>query len=397
MSAGGVINWGLGTNHISVIWTTPGPQWVSVSYINTNGCVPAVPTVLNVTVNPIPSSAGTITGTQNVCQGTQGASYSVAPIANTTYYVWTLPAGATIASGAGTNSITVNYPNNATSGTVSVYGNNLCGNGSTSPPFNVAVNPLPSAAGNIWGKQLICQGQQGVLYSVAPVPGASGYVWSVPPGVTIIAGANTSTITVNFSPTATSGGFSVHATNACGNGDESPLYWVVVGSSPPSPVITYSKDNFNVIVGDILVSSVADGNQWFLNGLPISGANNDTLVVPSMGSYCVVASIGVCSSDTSNYIYVGPTGIRESDGSYFVVFPVPNWGLFTARVTTTYQENYRILIFNTLGAMVYQTKEFKVHGQHDEIIDIQTLPAGIYSVVFTSEQKKVVRKVFINK
>ena len=380
-----------------MIWTTRGPQWVSVSYINTNGCFPVQPTVLNVTVNPTPGSAGTITGTSSICQGAQGAAYSVAPIANTTYYVWTLPAGATIASGAGTNSILVNYPNNATSGTITVYGNNLCGNGSTSPPFNVTVNPVPSSPGNIWGQRKVCQGQQGVLYSVNPIAGATGYAWTVPAGVTITSGGNTPTITVNFATTCTSGGFSVHGTNACGNGAESPLYWVVVGSTPPNPIISNSKDNFNVSVGDILVSSVADGNQWFLNGLPISGATNDTLDVQAMGTYCAVAGIGICTSDTSNYIYVGPTGIQESDGSYFVVFPVPNWGLFTARVTTTYTETYRILIYNTLGAIVYQTKEFKVHGQHDEHIDIQTLPAGIYSVVFTNENKKVVRKVFINK
>jgi hypothetical protein len=43
-----------------------------------------------------------------------------------------ITSGASIASGAGTNSITVNFSGAATSGSISVYGLNSCGNGTSS-------------------------------------------------------------------------------------------------------------------------------------------------------------------------------------------------------------------------------------------------------------------------
>jgi hypothetical protein len=112
------------------------------------------PTVLPVTVNDIPSAAGTITGTPVVCAGTTAIVYSVLPINGALSYVWTMPAGVSITSGAGTRSITVTFAANAASGNFTVYGNNYCGNGAVSPAFAVTVNPIPptpviTAAGNV--------------------------------------------------------------------------------------------------------------------------------------------------------------------------------------------------------------------------------------------------------
>ncbi|MFZ4708191.1 MAG: T9SS type A sorting domain-containing protein, partial [Bacteroidales bacterium] len=131
VSSGGIITWGGGTNQIQVVWNAPGIQSVSVNYTNFFGCTQGIPTVLNVTVDPMPGSAGNINGITTVCGGTQGVNYSTTPIANAVNYVWTLPVGATIINGAGTSNITVNFAANASSGNISVYGNNLCGNGST--------------------------------------------------------------------------------------------------------------------------------------------------------------------------------------------------------------------------------------------------------------------------
>ena len=153
ISSGGVINYGAGTNVITVSWTASGAQWVRVNYTNSGGCTAPNPTQLNVTVNTIPGPAGSITGTSTVCGGATGVAYSVATITGATSYVWTLPAGATIASGANTNSITVNFATNASSGNITVYGNNSCGNGAASPPFAVTVNALPGAAGSITEEQ----------------------------------------------------------------------------------------------------------------------------------------------------------------------------------------------------------------------------------------------------
>jgi len=297
---------------------------------------------------------------------------------------------ATVTAGQYTNNITVAYATNAVSGPITVSGNNLCGDGSPSPGFNVTVNALPSAAGAITGTASVCAGSDGVAYSVATISGATGYAWTLPIGATIVTGANTNSITIDFAPGASSGSITVFGTSSCGNGTVSPAYAVTVNPVPPAPVVTAS--------GNLLTSTAPSGNQWYWNGSAVAGATQQTLSVPAAnsGHYWTIVTLNSCSSDSSNHVYVAGVGVPENESLSFNIYPVPNNGLFTATVNSNYTESFRIEIYNTLGAMVYKSEEFKVIGKHDEKVDVHQLPAGIYSVVFRNDQRKVVKKIFIN-
>jgi hypothetical protein len=144
ISPGGAIISGQGTSVAQVEWTQAGDRWIDVNYTNSSGCTALDPTNFPVTINPLPDSTGEITGSPVVCAGSNGMIYSVTPVVNAITYVWTLPVGATITSGSGTNIINVNFADNASSGNITVYGNNLCGNGEISPNFNITVNPIPT-------------------------------------------------------------------------------------------------------------------------------------------------------------------------------------------------------------------------------------------------------------
>ena len=143
VSSGGVIANGQGTNMIQVTWNQPGVQTVNVNYTNSTGCSAVNPTVLNVNIQNGPSAAGPIAGTPSVCQGYQNIAYSVSPISGAETYIWSLPPGASIATGANTANITVNYDTSATSGVMNVYGQDSCGNGMPSPDYYVTVNHIP--------------------------------------------------------------------------------------------------------------------------------------------------------------------------------------------------------------------------------------------------------------
>jgi hypothetical protein len=191
VSSGGIVDYGSSTNQITVSWIVAGSQTVSVTYTTPNGCNPANPTFNNITVNPLPGQAGNISGNSTVCTGTNGVAYSIVAIPNSTTYVWSLLPGASIASGAGTNSITVNFADNATSGDIIVYGNNICGDGPVSPDFPVTVNDIPptpvitntgdtlqsnAPAGNQWYFQgTMITGATGQDY----VATLQGYYWDI--------------------------------------------------------------------------------------------------------------------------------------------------------------------------------------------------------------------------
>ena len=101
----GTITSGAGTNSITVTWTTAGAQTVSVNYLNSFGCAATVPTIYNVTVNPLP--VPTIAGNTSVCAGSTGNVYTTET--GMTGYSWSVSAGGIITAGAGTNSITVTW------------------------------------------------------------------------------------------------------------------------------------------------------------------------------------------------------------------------------------------------------------------------------------------------
>jgi len=143
VTSGGTIVSGQGTYQIEVDWHSDGSQTVSVNYSNSFGCTASSSATFAVTVMPLPGDAGTITGTSELCAGTQAVNYTVTPISDVIDYIWTLPAGATIVEGENTNSIRVDFALDAVTGDISVYGENLCGMGQVSPPFGVTVNPIP--------------------------------------------------------------------------------------------------------------------------------------------------------------------------------------------------------------------------------------------------------------
>ncbi len=94
-----------------------------------------------------------------------------------------------------------------------------------------------SSPGPVTGPSTVCQGDTGMIYSVNPVTGATGYQWNVPPGVIITSGSNTNIITVTFTAISVSGSFSVNAFNSSCNGTISPSFPVIVN---PDPIPTIS-------------------------------------------------------------------------------------------------------------------------------------------------------------
>jgi hypothetical protein len=385
VSSGGVINNGSGTYQIQVSWVAGGAQTVTVTYSN-GGCT-SVPTTLDVNVTPLPDPAGPITGTSVVCAGTSGVAYSVAPIPNAVTYVWSLPPYATIASGAGTNSITVDFASNAVSGDIFVYGNNNCGDGGSSPAFSVTINPLPDPAGTISGPNEICAPESGVVYSVPPVNNATGYIWTVPAGVVIVSGNNTDAITVNFPGNAASGNFTVQGSNSCGNGTVSPDYMVTVNPIPPAPVITAT--------GDTLHSNAPAGNQWYFEGTLLVGATSQTYVATQTGHYWDVVDLNGCSSDPSNHEYVIITGIAPHPATLINLYPVPNSGRFNILITAT-EESFSFKVYNNLGIMIYDQEKVEVNGSVTKVVDIRPVPGGLYTVIITGDRETIVKQIVID-
>lgn len=154
-------------------------------------------------VDHYPEEALPIIGPKKVTQGEAGVQYHIPVIANAISYVWAYTGTGVTINGSG-NAVMLDFAIDATSGILSVYGQNNCGNGNT-VVLAITVNPyIPP----ILGPNLVAPGQKKVPYSVEKVSSITSYVWAYTgSGVTI--NGNSNTITLDFSAKAKSGVLSV--------------------------------------------------------------------------------------------------------------------------------------------------------------------------------------------
>ncbi len=161
-------------------------------------------------VSTSPTTPATISGSgYGVCGLTR--TYSVTNVSNIVYN-WSVPSGATIASGQGTNSISVLFSTTFVSGAISVVASNACGNSSARTK---TVYGKPTKPTTVNGPTTFCSTDT-VTFSTTVVFGNNTYVWTVPAGLTILSGQNTTSISVKGSAGALIGDVCVKAKNSCG-------------------------------------------------------------------------------------------------------------------------------------------------------------------------------------
>ncbi|MBL7883348.1 MAG: VCBS repeat-containing protein [Bacteroidia bacterium] len=310
LPTGALLVSGINTNSITVDFGTNAISG-NISVRGTNACGNG-PLSANfpVTINPLPATAGAISGGTSVCEGTSGVAYNISPVANATSYVWNITGGASVTTGAGTSAITANYPlGGVADGTVTVYATNACGTGASSQ-LSVYIDSLPESAGAIIGQILIttCPSTTGVTYSIPLVNHASSYNWSVPSGVNIIGGVGTNSITVDYMPSAVSGNISVTPVNSCGNGAPAQIA-VVVNTLPDLAGAIAGNDSLTICPTSngiaYTLSNVfnADSYIWTVpSGATItSGSGTNTIIV----DYSSSATSGVITVTPQNACGIG--------------------------------------------------------------------------------------------
>ncbi|CAN5523536.1 hypothetical protein BH11BAC2_BH11BAC2_04050 [soil metagenome] len=176
-----------------------------------NGCGTSLGSCKTLTATSgFPSTPGVITGTAfGVCGITR--TYSVPSVAGITY-VWSVPVGATIQNGQGTNSINVLFTGAFGNGVIIVVGQNLCG---TSNPRSKTIYGRPAKPTVINGPLTFCPNTT-VTFTTPTIFGATTYTWIAPAGINILSGQGTTSIVLNATSNFTSGDICVKTGNSCG-------------------------------------------------------------------------------------------------------------------------------------------------------------------------------------
>jgi uncharacterized protein (TIGR02145 family) len=270
VSPGGTILQGENTNTVLVHWNTTGPETLTVSYIDVNGCNTVNPTVLNVMVNPLPVPV--ISELSSSCTGMPGAMYSTGQ--GMTGYLWTVSPGGLILSGQGTAIIAVDW---STPGTHTVTVTYSDPNGCTplQPTVkNVIVNPRPLPTLNGPGTTCLLD-----IANYSTDAGMAGYLWSVSPGGVIVSGANTSAVSVQWN---NAGQQTVSVTYTDPNGCQAvPATKTVTVNSLVIPTITGPVQSCTGITVGYSTETGMTGYTWAVSqgGTILSGAGTAMITV----------------------------------------------------------------------------------------------------------------------
>ncbi len=201
--------------------------------------------------------------------------------------------------------------------------------------------------------QLFCTANGGL--------GNNTYSWSSNPASAPVTGNNpvvSPNITTNYTVTVTD------ANNATTNASIT----VFVKAAPLTPIITQS--------GNTLFSSSNINNQWFDDNGPISNATSNTYTAINTGNYYVKTSNAEgCSSQASNSIYIGFTGIDDNTESNLKVYPNPFNNQLNIEINA--EEKTIVNIFNSLNQ---QIEKFEFDNKKSIIIDASSYPKGIYFI-----------------
>lgn len=281
--------------------------------IDANGCPGSVEIAL---LQPS-KVEGTITSILPGCLGSDGSASVIATGGTGSFsYQWSANAGSqTTATATGLS------PGNYS---VIITDANGC-TGSSSATVGNSVAILPAAPGPISGTSAACRNTSGFVFSVSPVPDATGYLWTLPNGASGI--STTNSITVSFSSTYNGGFISVAALNACGVGPQVSKNIPVITTYPTQPtvisgpaiacdpqIVTYSTTANNALGFNWTVA----GGMTILSG---QGTNTITVNLPAgfgQGSVQVYSTNCYSNSAVRGMIVTGNPVLAAVTGSNYV-------------------------------------------------------------------------------
>ncbi|MFC2132103.1 hypothetical protein ACFLSQ_11780, partial [Bacteroidota bacterium] len=226
---------------------TAGSHSATITVLAANKCGDGMPYSTILVPDHTPLQPGAISAPNNHCEGS-AQQYSISTVSDADTYSWGV-------SGPGWN-VT---PSNTTEcdiiagsgpGTISVRAVNDCGAG-VARTLNVNPDRLPATPGSIIKPAIHCEGSV-EEYSVAPVTGATSYVWDV--SGNFWSGSSTEE-TINITSGVGEATITARAVNSCGQGPAASTSSTAI----PLPTSEFSIDR-DTVCRDEIVTVVYTGD-----------------------------------------------------------------------------------------------------------------------------------------
>jgi hypothetical protein len=330
---------------------------------NANGCVNTDSLV--VTVNAMPDTTVTITGSLAFCPGSSVTLTAVSGLG----YLWST-------GNTGQNIVL--------SQSATVFAVVATVNGCIDTTASFTTTLFAGADTSVTASNLIfCASDSSVITAAA----GQSYLWST--------SDTTQSITVNQT-----GNYAVTVTtvNGCVGVSDTVATTVV-----PDVVLPQILGNLYgwFASGDTVNFSVVNNLGYTLNwgitgGVITGGQGGDTIAViwgaaDSTAAIWVVVSNGVCQDSAYLNLVISGLGTGEGIGSKAMAYPNPNSGVFTLEWSNI--DAQQVLIYNGVGQVV--ASQPIAQGSTSTVIDLSAKAAGIYRAVIYGIEGTVTLPVYV--
>jgi hypothetical protein len=247
------------------------------------------------------------------------------------------------------------------------------------------------------GPVAICD-EETADYSTEEQDDADGFVWQLTPeeAGTISGEGTEATVTWDAEFTGTAY-VSVYGVNDCGDGNPSEELEVSVGAPAPEVsgqdlVCDWSDEFYETAENEgstytwtVTGGTIADGQGTYMVTVSWEGEGNGTVSVEE-------ETAGGCTgeSETFEVLIDDCTDIFENEAFKNVnVYPNPASSSMNIAYTVANGNTGDIVIYNTMGQVVYQKPFTATGSQQTQNIDLNNMPKGLYIISLQTDKGKV--------
>jgi hypothetical protein len=121
------------------------------------------------------------------------------------------------------------------------------------------------------------------------------------------------------------------------------------------------------------------GNQWYIDGNAITGANNQTYIPTKSGNYTVGITLSTgCQLLSANYVYVLTSNQGSNADIGLVVYPIPANNQLNIIFASPANSNLNLSLINAAGAIAYSNQQTIAQGNFATTINVSKQAPGSY-------------------
>ncbi len=141
-----------------------------------------------------------------------------------------------------------------------------------------------------------------------------------------------------------------------------------------------------VLKFDSLISYASSGNQWLLNGKPISGANDKVYHIKENGKYSLI-NLGTagCQSDTSaelNFTTTGISGVKNEVN--YRAYPNP----VNQTLTLEAEGEFSYQLIDLTGRLILAAK-----ASNQTQVVCSSFQSGVYQLIITQNGNSSIQRI----